>query len=665
MRRKHTARPTQPEPRRRPSLGRLATWLGVFLAVLGLIVFGPSAGGRIARTAAQRDLDRLALNRAMRWLDRAEQVQPRAGSTQLLRARCYRQLGEWPAWEKAMELAKRNGAPALAMQQEQDLGKIQRGEMSEQVQEQFQQLSDSGLSPHDVASAFILGFIARQKMEEGASLLDAWQRDYPGHPHVLYMRGVMMAANNDRDGSRKVLEEALAAAPEHELAQLALAKYFEAQKQFDIALARYLELARLHPTNTGIVIGLSRVLRQLGRHEQAREALAQLDDDGHPISPLSIERGQVDLETGDYTRARHQFDRVAGPDMTDHETLTAASLTLALSGDTTAADRAFLWIANEITAISLMHDLQNRQEVDPTNTQTQTAFRDLMQSLAARRDEGSPYEMAVAPRPTSADKSQRGLALYEDHCAACHGSEGNGDGRAARHLFPRPRHLRNESMRLVRTTNGVPTAEDVRTLIRQGVPGTSMAANNTLRDFELDLLAETVLQMRREGVRDTYIAMLRQDEEPIDEAEVAEVVRTRTTPGEIVVPPRMEAATAETLSRGKDLYVQQACHSCHGQDGTGDNLTPCFDTLGQPAFPRDLVHDSFKGGNTLDSIYLRVLLGMPGSPHPANSILPPDQLVDLVRYCQSLGQEPKVAMTNHERSIQAAVRPAVSFTTTP
>jgi cytochrome c len=171
--------------------------------------------------------------------------------------------------------------------------------------------------------------------------------------------------------------------------------------------------------------------------------------------------------------------------------------------------------------------------------------------------------------------------------------------------------------------------------------------------------------LRRDGVRESYVTMLKQEDEPIDEDEVTEVVQSRTTPGEVVVPPRMDAATTESLVRGQELYVQQACHSCHGKDGTGDNQTPCFDTLGQPAFPRDLVHDSFKGGNTLDSIYLRVLLGMPGSPHPANNILPPAQLVDLVQYCQSLGLEPKKVMTNHQRSIQAASRPAISFATTP
>ena len=665
MRRKPKAEPNSFEPRTRFSLWRIAFWICIFLTALGLIMFGRSAGGWIARSAAARDLDRLALSAAMRWLDRADQVQPRAGSTQLLRARCYRQLGEWPAWERSIELAQRNGASSKAVQLEQELGKVQRGEMSPQVQDQFRELSESGLSPHDVATAFILGFLVRQDFPQGESLFKAWQADFPGLPHVLYVRGVMLAANNDREGSRKVFEEALAAAPDHELAQLALAKYFEAQKQYDVALTRYLQLARLHPTNTGIVIGLSRVLRQLGRHAQARQALAQLDDTGQPVSPLSIERGQVDLETGDYTHARRNFDLVAAQDMTDHENLTAAGLALALSGDTTAADRAFLWIADEITSISLLYDLRNRESVDPTNAAATTALRDLSRSLSARRDEGSPYEMAIAPRPVSMENSPRAAALFEDHCASCHGADGNGDGRAARHLFPRPRHLRNESMRLVRTTNGIPTAEDVRNLIRQGIPGTSMAANSTLRDFELDLLAERVLQMRREGVRDTYIAMLKQEEEPVDENEVAEVVRIRTTPGDVVVPPPMAAASAESLQRGQELYVQQACHSCHGQDGTGDNLTPCFDTLGQPAFPRDLVHDSFKGGNTLDSIYLRVLLGMPGSPHPANSILLPEQLVDLVQYCLSLGQEPKTVMTNHERSIQAAVRPAVSFATTP
>ena len=124
--------------------------------------------------------------------------------------------------------------------------------------------------------------------------------------------------------------------------------------------------------------------------------------------------------------------------------------------------------------------------------------------------------------------------------------------------------------------------------------------------------------MRREGVREQYVAAVLADEEEIDPEDVAEVVAIQTSPREIVTPPTIAAASEASIELGKQLYATQTCDSCHGASGTGDENTPLFDDLGRPAYPRDLVHEYFKGGNTADSIYMRIQLGMPGSPHPAN-----------------------------------------------
>ena len=78
--------------------------------------------------------------------------------------------------------------------------------------------------------------------------------------------------------------------------------------------------------------------------------------------------------------------------------------------------------------------------------------------------------------------------------------------------------------------------------------------------------------------------------------------------------------------------------------------------MGQPCATRDLALDPFKGGNTAQAVYLRILLGMPGSPHPATVNLAPDAMSDLVHFCQSLGKEPKQQLTNHARALRAALQ---------
>jgi hypothetical protein len=52
---------------------------------------------------------------------------------------------------------------------------------------------------------------------------------------------------------------------------------------------------------------------------------------------------------------------------------------------------------------------------------------------------------------------------------------------------------------------------------------------------------------------------------------------------------------------------------------------------------------------------LRILAGMPGSPHPAAQ-LAEEKCVDLVHYCVSLSRQPKRTLTNHQRYLEATRR---------
>jgi hypothetical protein len=81
-----------------------------------------------------------------------------------------------------------------------------------------------------------------------------------------------------------------------------------------------------------------------------------------------------------------------------------------------------------------------------------------------------------------------------------------------------------------------------------------------------------------------------------------------------------------------------------------------YDEARRPTTPRNLVRDPMKGGSQAQSLYLRIRLGMPGTPHPASPALQEADLVALVHYCQSLGREPKQHLTNSQRAALAAGR---------
>jgi cytochrome c len=249
--------------------------------------------------------------------------------------------------------------------------------------------------------------------------------------------------------------------------------------------------------------------------------------------------------------------------------------------------------------------------------------------------------------------------LYAVHCSGCHGASGDGNGRGARHLFPKPRDFGTGQFRLVSTVNGFPTLEDLASVIRRGMPGTSMRAFDNLSEDQRMLLAREVLRLSREGFRERLADALRSEADEIDQDEIDEAVELCTTPGDVVSIPRIGPADSQAVARGKETYFELGCNKCHGDDGTGVWDTPLYDEQGRFTPARDLAREPFKGGQEPESIYLRIFAGMPGSPHPACWNVPSDQLVDLVQFCRSLSREPKRVPTNHQRAVQTASKPPV------
>src|SRR5262245_30716479 len=72
------------------------------------------------------------------------------------------------------------------------------------------------------------------------------------------------------------------------------------------------------------------------------------------------------------------------------------------------------------------------------------------------------------------ESATNGKLLFDRHCAACHGEKGDGNGVAARFLYPKPRDFTKPSFRLVTTTNLKPSDDDLKNVISRGMPGSAM-----------------------------------------------------------------------------------------------------------------------------------------------------------------------------------------------
>lgn len=254
---------------------------------------------------------------------------------------------------------------------------------------------------------------------------------------------------------------------------------------------------------------------------------------------------------------------------------------------------------------------------------------------------------AQSPKDQPAAAPTPAQALYAQHCAACHGANGDGQGLAAAFLNPKPRNFRGGKIRLQSTDNNVPSRDDLDAVLIRGMPGSSMPSWAHLSNQERSLLIDEIFRLRAEGARERYILNLKQEQQLTDDdlkapdvqAEIAAYVKQSTTPGNVAPTPAIGPADAAAIARGKEHFAKFACVSCHGDTGKGDGIKKMIDDDGFPTRPRDLTRGIFKGGHDPASLFLRVARGMPGTPMPSTPALTEPQVVDLVHYLRSLSTE--------------------------
>ncbi|GEM_PF-1217715 len=239
----------------------------------------------------------------------------------------------------------------------------------------------------------------------------------------------------------------------------------------------------------------------------------------------------------------------------------------------------------------------------------------------ALQPESAPEEMAP-PAQTSTEPSAeilaRGVALYQEHCASCHGVNGDGNGELAAYLEPRPANLTTGVYKFRSTPSGaLPTDDDLFRTLSVGVPGTGMPDFQDLTVSEREVLVSHLKTLSPRFAEELHASPI-----PV---------------------PAARIATDQALARGRQVFSDMRCAACHGEEGRGDGplAEELSDSEGMPIRPADLTKRPFKSGKNPESIYRTIMTGLDGTPMPSyGDSLDPEEAWDLALYVASLA-EPK------------------------
>jgi mono/diheme cytochrome c family protein len=267
----------------------------------------------------------------------------------------------------------------------------------------------------------------------------------------------------------------------------------------------------------------------------------------------------------------------------------------------------------------------------------------------------------LGPTPGEGDvQATRGQLLYANYCSGCHGEKGDGKGLAARFLNPKPRDFGEARFRLATTMNAIPSDDDLKAVIRNGMPGSAMFAFGHLPDDDIQALVVQVRRLLRQGQESRLRQSAIDQGEDIDPAELSETLDRQTRPGDpVIVPDQFPEPTKESIARGAELYANRAragCVACHGETGKGDGVQEQRNDDGMPTRPRDFTRGIFKSGRDRRQLYARISRGLPGTPMPGTSSTTPEEIGDLINFILSLSPPGAIARTEHRRQILTAKR---------
>ncbi len=396
--------------RRRP--GRVILGLAL-LALIALALYVPGkllwaeAQFRSGQRALQRRDFPLAKERLTKYLN----VWPNSVPGHLLLAQAARRAGYYDEALRQLEICENLEGSSDAGDLERLLFDVQQGDLRREGDLQTI-LERNSPEASLICEALVLGYRQNYSLERMRRCLDSWLAREPDNTFALLQRAWLAQRQDDLSGAIADLRRAVDREPDNSAARLLLAQsLLRDGRDIREAETHFQRLEKVRPNNPDVGLGLALCCRKRGSNTRAEELLDELAARFPRAPAILLERGRLDLERGQITRAEKWLRGAAA--LAPHDYQVIFALTSCMNKVGSEKDKRYYQrrLKRLDDNMKRLADLTDRLQRRPQDPQLRCAIGRVFLSRGEKREALHWFQSALRFNPGHSP-THRALAEY-------------------------------------------------------------------------------------------------------------------------------------------------------------------------------------------------------------------------------------------------------------